>query len=53
MADSRKIVLDLGLGLKTSYKDFSESEFCPKNYPALLFHHLNQRWPDSPEAPAC
>lgn len=56
MADPRKIVLilgngfDLDLGLKTSYKDFWESEFCPKNYPAPLIHHLNQRWPDNLEA---
>lgn len=53
MADPRKIVLilgngfDLDLGLKTSYKDFWESEFCPKNYPAPLIRHLNQRWPDN------
>lgn len=56
MADPRKIVLilgngfDLDLGLKTSYKDFWESEFCPKNYPAPLIHHLNQRWPDNLDA---
>ena len=42
MAEPRKIVLilgngfDLDLGLKTSYKDFWESEFCPKDYPAPL-----------------
>ena len=53
MAEPRKIVLilgngfDLDLGLKTSYKDFWESEFCPKDYPAPLIHHLNQRWPDN------
>ena len=56
MAETRKIVLvlgngfDLDLGLKTSYKDFWESEFCPKDYPAPLIHHLNQRWPDNLEA---
>ena len=56
MAEPRKIVLilgngfDLDLGLKTSYKDFWESEFCPKDYPAPLIHHLNQRWPDSLDA---
>ena len=56
MSESRKIVLvlgngfDLDLGLKTSYKDFWESEFCPKDYPAPLIHHLNQRWPDNLEA---
>ena len=56
MVEPRKIVLilgngfDLDLGLKTSYKDFCESEFCPKNYPAPLIHHLNQRWSDNLEA---
>lgn len=56
MAEPRKIVLilgngfDLDLGLKTSYKDFWESEFCPKDYPAPLIHHLNQRWPDNLDA---
>lgn len=56
MSESRKIVLILGngfdmdLGLKTSYKDFWESEFCPKDYPAPIIHHLNQRWPDNLEA---
>ena len=53
---SRKIVVilgngfDLDLGLKTSYKDFWESEFCPKFYPAPLIYHLNQRWSDNLEA---
>ena len=52
----RRIVLilgngfDLDLGLKTSYRDFWVSEFCPKNYPAPLIHHLNQQWPDSLES---
>ncbi len=41
---------DLDLGLKTSYKDFWESEFCPKFYPAPLIYHLNQRWSDNLEA---
>ena len=56
MAEPRKIVLilgngfDLDLGLKTSYKNFWESEFCPKKYPAPLIHHLNQRWADNLEA---
>lgn len=56
MAEPRKIVLilgngfDLDLGLKTSYKDFWESEFCPRDYPAPLIHHLNQRWPDNLDA---
>lgn len=53
MAEPRKIVLilgngfDLDLGLKTSYKDFWESGFCPKDYPAPLIKHLNQCWPGS------
>lgn len=51
MSEPRKIVLilgngfDLDLGLETSYKNFWESEFCPKDYPAPLIHHLNERWP--------
>ena len=50
MAEPRKIVLilgngfDLDLGLKTSYKDFWESEFCPKDYPAPMIAHLNEKW---------
>lgn len=53
MPNPRKIVLilgngfDLDLGLKTSYKDFWESEYCPKNYPAPLIYHLNQRWKEN------
>lgn len=56
MAEPHKIVLilgngfDLDLGLKTSYKDFWESEYCPKNYPAPLIRHLNQRWKDDLDA---
>lgn len=56
MAEPRKIILilgngfDLDLGLKTSYKDFWESEFCPKDYPAPIIYHLNQRWEDNLEA---
>lgn len=56
MSEPRKIVLilgngfDLDLGLETSYKNFWESEFCPKGYPAPLIHHLNQRWQDDKEA---
>lgn len=52
MDETRKIVLvlgngfDLDLGLKTSYKDFWESEFCPKDYPSPLINHLNERWGD-------
>lgn len=46
--EPRKIVLvlgngfDLDLGLKTSYKDFWESDYCPKNYPAPIIKHLNE-----------
>lgn len=56
MEEPRKIVLilgngfDLDLGLKTSYKDFWESEFCPMEYPAPLIRHLNNRWPNSRDA---
>ena len=56
MKEPRKIVLilgngfDLDLGLKTSYKDFWESEYCPKDYPAPLIHHLNQCWEGNLEA---
>lgn len=38
---------DLDLGLRTSYKDFWESQYCPKDYPAPLIMHLNGKWPDS------
>lgn len=47
---TRNIVLiigngfDLDLGLKTSYKDFWESDYCPIIYPAPLIFHLNERW---------
>ncbi len=53
MFEPRKLVLilgngfDLDLGLKTSYKDFWESEYCPKDYPAPLIRHLNSRWEDN------
>lgn len=56
MDESRKVVLilgngfDLDLGLKTSYKDFWESKYCPKDYPAPLIKHLNKRWPEKREA---
>lgn len=56
MAEPRKIVLilgngfDLDLGLKTSYKDFWESEFCPKDYPAPLIQHLNDHWKEDMES---
>jgi hypothetical protein len=54
--EPRNIVLilgngfDLDLGLKTSYKNFWESDFCPKDYPAPIIKHLNKRWPDNLEA---
>ncbi len=41
---------DLDLGRKTSYKSFYESEFCPKDYPAPLIHHLNEKWHNNLEA---
>ena len=53
MSEPQKIVLilgngfDLDIGLKTSYKDFCESEFCPKYYPAPLIAHLNEKWGDN------
>ena len=56
MAEPRKIVLilgngfDLDIGLKTSYKDFWESEFCPKDYPAPLIRHLNKQWKEGKDA---
>ena len=56
MSESRRIVLilgngfDLDLGLRTSYKDFWESAFCPKDYPAPLIKHLNERWDDDLDA---
>ena len=56
MAEPRNIVLiigngfDLDLGLKTSYKDFWESDFCPKNYPAPIIKHLGEKWPEKLES---
>ncbi|MBQ9202373.1 MAG: hypothetical protein IJ154_08440 [Bacteroidales bacterium] len=56
MTEPRKIVLilgngfDLDLGFKTSYKDFWESDYCPKDYPAPLIHYLNQHWPNNLES---
>ena len=41
---------DLDLGRKTSYKDFYESEFCPKDYPAPLIKHLNEKWHNNLES---
>ena len=51
--ESKRIVLvlgngfDLDLGLKTSYRDFWESEFCPKDYPAPLIRYLNGHFQDN------
>lgn len=56
MSEPRRIVLilgngfDLDLGLKTSYKDFWESKYCPKDYPAPLIRHLNSKWGDELES---
>lgn len=53
MSKEKKRVLILGngfdlcLGRKTSYKDFYQSEFCPKYYPAPLIKHLNDKWNDN------
>ena len=41
---------DLDLGRKTSYKSFFESEFCPKDYPAPLIKHLNEKWHNNLES---
>lgn len=40
---------DLDLGLKTAYKDFWNSDYCPKLYPAPIIGHLNSKWKDSSE----
>lgn len=56
MTEPRKIVLilgngfDLDLGLETSYKNFWQSDYCPKDYPAPLINHLNQKWKDDLDA---
>ena len=56
MDKPRKIVVilgngfDLDLGLKTSYKDFEASDYCPYYYPAPLIYHLNTCWPDNLDA---
>ena len=41
---------DLDLGFKTSYKDFWLSKYCPKDYPAPLIKHLNERWTNDIDA---
>ena len=56
MEEPRKIVVVLGngfdvdLGLKTLYKDFWASIYCPKDYPAPLIFHLNSHWQNNLEA---
>lgn len=56
MTEPRKVVLilgngfDLNLGLETSYKNFWESDYCPKDYPAPLINHMNQKWKDDLDA---
>lgn len=53
--DRKKVLIlgngfDLDLGRKTLYKDFYESNYCPKDYPAPLIRHLNEKWVDNLEA---
>ena len=55
IGDKRKVLIlgngfDLDLGRKTLYKDFYESDYCPKDYPAPLIRHLNEKWVDNLEA---
>lgn len=55
IGDKRKVLIlgngfDLDLGRKTLYKDFYESDYCPKDYPAPLIRHLNEKWVDNMEA---
>lgn len=40
---------DLSMKLKTSYKDFYDSDYCPKDYPAPLIAHLNRKWKENIE----
>ena len=40
---------DLDLDRKTSYKNFYNSEHCPKDYPAPIIKHLNEKWVDNLE----
>lgn len=37
---------DLAVGRCTSYKDFYNSMYCPKNYPSPLIKFLNGKWED-------
>jgi hypothetical protein len=53
--DRKKVLIlgngfDLDLGRKTLYKNFYESEYCPKDYLAPLIRHLNEKWVDNLEA---
>lgn len=56
MKENKHIVLvigngfDLDLGLKTSYKDFWNSPYCPKDYPAPIISHLNEKWSNGLDA---
>ena len=34
---------DLAVGRRTTYKDFYDSEYCPKDYPAPLIKYLNEK----------
>ncbi len=40
---------DLAVGRRTTYKDFYDSKYCPKNYPAPLINYLNGKWGDNLE----
>lgn len=55
MPSNKKILIigngfDLNLGRPTLYKDFYESSFCPKDYPAPLIEHLNKKWETTSES---
>ena len=55
MTNRKKVLIlgngfDLDLGRNTLYKDFYLSEYCPKDYPAPLIKHLNNKWTDNLEA---
>ena len=41
---------DLDLGRKTSYANFYNSEHCPKDYPAPIIKHLNEKWHNNLES---
>lgn len=55
MTNRKKVLIlgngfDLDLGRNTLYKDFYLSEYCPKDYPAPLIKHLNNKWTNNLEA---